>query len=252
MAVRAGVPDASARRSHSSSKTSDRAVGRGAHCGIRRDLPTTGRVSKARLSLTSGLRAILAAAIAGAVADEPCRGLGAAVAARAAVRAGRRAARCWASRSAACGSPARSSRSCSRWRCSDRRRPPRWPSAARCVDAAVSRRSLDRSLVNVATFATFALVGGLAIHWLVGDFDPADRRPAVVRGRRALHVPRGQHAELPDGRGRRVVRLRRSGPRARPLVRHRAAVGVRDRPADRQRRLHLRPPRAWPRSAWPP
>ena len=37
------------------------------------------------------------------------------------------------------------------------------------VDACVSRRSLDRALVNIATYATFPLVGGLAIEWLVGD-----------------------------------------------------------------------------------
>src|SRR5215218_1695102 len=35
------------------------------------------------------------------------------------------------------------------------------------VDALVSRRSLDRALVNVATYAVFPLVGGLAIEFLV-------------------------------------------------------------------------------------
>ena len=31
--------------------------------------------------------------------------------------------------------------------------------------------------MNIATYATFALVGGLAIHWLVGDFDPQSGDP---------------------------------------------------------------------------
>jgi putative nucleotidyltransferase with HDIG domain len=40
------------------------------------------------------------------------------------------------------------------------------------VDSALTRRSIDRTLVNLATFATYSLVGGLAIVWLAGDFDP--------------------------------------------------------------------------------
>jgi putative nucleotidyltransferase with HDIG domain len=39
------------------------------------------------------------------------------------------------------------------------------------VDAAASRRSIDRLLVNLATFATFPLLGGIAINILVGDFE---------------------------------------------------------------------------------
>jgi putative nucleotidyltransferase with HDIG domain len=42
------------------------------------------------------------------------------------------------------------------------------------VDALISRRSLDRALVNIATFSTFPLVGGLAIHVLAGDFATSD------------------------------------------------------------------------------
>ena len=44
------------------------------------------------------------------------------------------------------------------------------------VDAFVSRRSLDRALVNVATYAVFPLVGGFAIEFLVGpDVHGVDR-----------------------------------------------------------------------------
>ena len=45
------------------------------------------------------------------------------------------------------------------------------------VDTAVARRSLDSSIINIATYATFALVGGLAIHWLAGDFNPDSGDP---------------------------------------------------------------------------
>jgi putative nucleotidyltransferase with HDIG domain len=38
------------------------------------------------------------------------------------------------------------------------------------VDAAGTPKSLDRVIINVATYATFALVGGVAVHWLAGDF----------------------------------------------------------------------------------
>jgi putative nucleotidyltransferase with HDIG domain len=40
------------------------------------------------------------------------------------------------------------------------------------VDSTITRRSIDRMLVNLATFSTYAVVGGLAIVWLMGDFDP--------------------------------------------------------------------------------
>jgi putative nucleotidyltransferase with HDIG domain len=40
------------------------------------------------------------------------------------------------------------------------------------LDSSVSRRSIDRVLINLATFATFPLAGGLMIEALVGDFDP--------------------------------------------------------------------------------
>lgn len=44
------------------------------------------------------------------------------------------------------------------------------------VDAFVSRRSVDRALVNIATYASFPLVGGLAIELLVGpDVHGVDR-----------------------------------------------------------------------------
>ena len=41
--------------------------------------------------------------------------------------------------------------------------------ACALLDAVVSRRSIDRMLVNLATFATFPVLGGLAIRILVGD-----------------------------------------------------------------------------------
>lgn len=42
--------------------------------------------------------------------------------------------------------------------------------ACSLVDAMISRRSIDRTLTNLATFATFPLVGGLTIGVLAGDF----------------------------------------------------------------------------------
>jgi putative nucleotidyltransferase with HDIG domain len=65
------------------------------------------------------------------------------------------------------------------------------PAAALAVgcalaDAAVSSQSWDKKLANIATFATFALVGGFAIDVLAGDFDPLTSDPlwfgAVVLG----------------------------------------------------------------------
>lgn len=50
--------------------------------------------------------------------------------------------------------------------------------ACSLVDAMISRRSIDRTLTNLATFATFPLVGGLTIRALTGDF--------AVGGREAL------------------------------------------------------------------
>ena len=54
------------------------------------------------------------------------------------------------------------------------------------VDSAITRASLDRAIANMANYATFPLVGGVAIHALVGDFDPAAGDPlwfaAVVLG----------------------------------------------------------------------
>ena len=46
--------------------------------------------------------------------------------------------------------------------------------AAACalLDAAVSRKAADKKLVNIATFTTFGLLGGLALDVLAGDFDP--------------------------------------------------------------------------------
>jgi putative nucleotidyltransferase with HDIG domain len=46
--------------------------------------------------------------------------------------------------------------------------------AAGCalVDTIATRRSIDRALVNLATYSTFSLAGGVAIAALVGDFDP--------------------------------------------------------------------------------
>ncbi len=46
--------------------------------------------------------------------------------------------------------------------------------AAACalLDAVVSRKAADKKLVNIATFTTFGLLGGLALDVLAGDFDP--------------------------------------------------------------------------------
>ena len=40
------------------------------------------------------------------------------------------------------------------------------------IDGVMSRRPLDRAIANLATFATYTLVGGLMVNWLAGDFDP--------------------------------------------------------------------------------
>ena len=61
-----------------------------------------------------------------------------------------------------------------------------------------------------ATFATFALPGGLLMRVLLGDFD-ADG-PAVVRRRRAVTFLVDQHAQFPDGRRRPRLHLRRDDP----------------------------------------
>jgi putative nucleotidyltransferase with HDIG domain len=48
--------------------------------------------------------------------------------------------------------------------------------ASSVLDAVISRRSLDRGLVNTATFALFPLLGGVAIEFLVGaDIHEVDR-----------------------------------------------------------------------------
>ncbi|HET6547098.1 MAG TPA: HD-GYP domain-containing protein [Solirubrobacter sp.] len=54
--------------------------------------------------------------------------------------------------------------------------------ACALVDAAISRSSLDRKLVNLATFATYSVVGGIAIQALVGDFDPSYGDPLWFAG----------------------------------------------------------------------
>jgi putative nucleotidyltransferase with HDIG domain len=43
--------------------------------------------------------------------------------------------------------------------------------ACALLDAAVSKQSLDKRLVNVATYAAFGAAGGLAMQFLVGDFN---------------------------------------------------------------------------------
>jgi putative nucleotidyltransferase with HDIG domain len=44
--------------------------------------------------------------------------------------------------------------------------------ACALFDGLISRRTADRLIVNVATYATFPLLGGIAVTALVGDFDP--------------------------------------------------------------------------------
>ena len=61
---------------------------------------------------------------------------------------------------------------------------PRRCAACMLLDAAVSRNALDKKLVNVTTFATVGLAGGLAMEVLRRRLRPALRRPAVVRRRR--------------------------------------------------------------------
>ena len=112
--------------------------------------------------------------------------------------------------------------------------------ACTLFESALNPRPLNRLLFNLATAAAYALAGGLMIEGLapLGHVGPA-----VVRRRRAGGVPGVEHAELRADRRRRALPLRRAGARAAGVLRHRAAVRVRHRPADRRRRLHLRPPR---------
>jgi putative nucleotidyltransferase with HDIG domain len=49
--------------------------------------------------------------------------------------------------------------------------------ASALVDAVVSRRTIDRALTNLATFATFPLVGGIALHVLAGGLGPGGSDP---------------------------------------------------------------------------
>jgi putative nucleotidyltransferase with HDIG domain len=51
--------------------------------------------------------------------------------------------------------------------------------AAGCcfVDSLVSRQPWHRAVVNLATYTTFPLVGGLAIRFSIGDFDPGNGDP---------------------------------------------------------------------------
>jgi putative nucleotidyltransferase with HDIG domain len=54
--------------------------------------------------------------------------------------------------------------------------------ACALLDAAVSRKGWEKKLANVATFATFGLVGGLMLGVLAGDFDPAYGDPLWFAG----------------------------------------------------------------------
>jgi putative nucleotidyltransferase with HDIG domain len=53
---------------------------------------------------------------------------------------------------------------------------------AALVDAVVSRPSIDRTLVNVATYATFSVLGGLAMNVLSGGPDPNFANPLWFSG----------------------------------------------------------------------
>ena len=203
MAVRAGVPGASARRSTLARKCLTAQSDAAHTAGFRADLPTTGRVSKARLSLTLVYSAILAAATTTAALTSraedwaPLSLLGLLfVLAASSELLGFRVRGLELSGAflsivlaMALLGPA-----------------PATALAIGCalVDTAVARRSLESSIYNVATYATFAARRRPRDPLAGRRLRPSDRGPAVVRRRRALHVPRGQHAELPDGRGRRV------------------------------------------------
>ena len=101
---------------------------------------------------------------------------------------------------------------------------------------------LVRALVNLATFATFPLVGGVAIHVLAGDFDPRFDDPlgfaaVVLAAFMATNALNFLMVATATWYGYRFL------PQAAAQLRHRAALAVRDRPADRERGLHLRPAR---------
>ncbi len=104
--------------------------------------------------------------------------------------------------------------------------------ASVAVDCALSRRSVDRVLVNFATFATFPLVGGVAIVWLTGDFDPAQGDAlgfagVVLAVFMATNVLNFLMVATATHYAHRV------SPRdLAAVLRHRAALGVRDRTSD--------------------
>jgi putative nucleotidyltransferase with HDIG domain len=54
--------------------------------------------------------------------------------------------------------------------------------ACTLVDSVATRATLDRAAGNLATYATFALAGGLAIRALAGDYDPAHGDPLAFAG----------------------------------------------------------------------
>ena len=130
-----------------------------------------------------------------------------------------------ASRSASFGSPARFSRSCSRWRCSGRRRLRRSASAcsARRRARLAATRSTRRSTTSRRTPPSRSSAA-LAMHASLGDCDPATSDP-LVRRPRPRRLPGHERAEL--RRSSRPtcgsVRASRSG-RAPRLFRHRPPV----------------------------
>ena len=124
----------------------------------------------------------------------------------------------------------------------------------RCSTAPSRANSLDRKLVNVATFAD-----GRARR-------AASRcRRSSATSTRATATRCGSPASCSASSWRAntlnflmIAAPRRTSGSACPsrvlgaVVRHRAAVAVRDRAADRRRRVHLRASRHRARSAWPP
>ncbi len=110
------------------------------------------------------------------------------------------------------------------------------------VDVARFPRSWDRTLQNVVTYATFPVVGAIAIQMLGGEVSPGETSgmgfAAIVLGVFMAHELR----ELRHDRGVPARRARRP-VHAQPAVRvaDRAADAVRNRPAHGRRGLQLQP-----------
>ena len=137
----------------------------------------------------------LGAAIAVAADHFHAGRLGAARARRACCSRSRSPPTCSRSATAASGSAAASSRSCSPWRCSAPRRPPRSASRPCSSTTCAPATRVPLLLANLTAFATFPLVGALLVQAADVDLESATLPAARVRRLHGHEPP-----ELPDDR----------------------------------------------------